>query len=145
MSFIGEAVQGKTYAPGWFLAHAECKRETRQISSSGEDVVTTADGGKYVPMGSIYRDGQGHAVGFVYEDVDVTYGDMPGSVVTRGVVYADRVFGVENEDLETLAASGFSVVQSPTVTRPDFDSDNEAVSPGTGFVVPGGGGSTVQN
>ena len=32
MSFIGTVEQGKVYAPGYFLAHEECERKTRQIA-----------------------------------------------------------------------------------------------------------------
>lgn len=90
MSFIGAEKQGQTYAPGWFLVTDEdCVRKTRQIAQSG--ATTTAEGGKYVPMGTAYPSNDGNAIGIVYEDVDVTDGDMPGSVVLRGTVYEDRL------------------------------------------------------
>lgn len=89
MSFIGAVEQGKTYAPGYFLAHEECERKTRQIAQTG--ATTTTDGGKYVKMGTIYPANDATAEGIVYEDVDVTTGDMPGSVVLKGVVYEDRL------------------------------------------------------
>lgn len=90
MSFISEKKQGQTYAPGWFLVTDEnCVRKTRQIAQSG--ATTTAEGGKYVPMGSAYPSNDANAVGIVYEDVDVTNGDMPGSVVLQGTVYEDRL------------------------------------------------------
>ena len=90
MSFISEKKQGQTYAPGWFLVTDEdCVRKTRQIAQSGAK--TTAEGGKYVPMGSAYPSNDANAIGIVYEDVDVTDGDMPGSVVLQGTVYEDRL------------------------------------------------------
>lgn len=90
MSFIGAEKQGQTYAPGWFLVTDEdCVRKTRQIVQSG--ATTTAEGGKYVPMGSAYPSNDANAIGIVYEDVDVTDGDMPGSVVLQGTVYEDRL------------------------------------------------------
>lgn len=88
MSFIDGGF-GKTYLPGYFLAHEECVRETREIPQSG--AVIAENGGKYVPMGTIYPSNDGNAIGIVYEDVDVTTGNMPGSVVTKGVVYEDRL------------------------------------------------------
>ena len=91
MSFIGAVEQGKTYAPGWFLAHEECERKTRQIAQNSALVVTTDNGGKYVPMGTAYPTNDGNAIGIVYEDVDVTTGDMPGSVVTEGVIIEGRL------------------------------------------------------
>jgi hypothetical protein len=89
MSFIGSTEQGKIYAPGWFLAHEECVRKTYEVPAEG---ATTADnGGKYVPMGKIYPANDATAIGIVYEDVDVTTGDMPASIVLKGVVYENRL------------------------------------------------------
>ena len=89
MSFIGAVKAGKFYQPGYFLAHEECVRKTYQMAQ--EDAETRADGAKYIPMGTIYPANDATAVGIVYEDVDVTTGDMPGSVVLKGVVYEDRL------------------------------------------------------
>lgn len=91
MSFIQSNTGNKVYAPGWFLANAEnCTRETKQISASDGRVVT-AGGGKYFPMGSVYPTNDAYAIGITYEDVDVTTGNMPGSVVTAGTVYETRL------------------------------------------------------
>lgn len=90
MSFIVTPdSQGKIYAPGFFLAHEECVRKTRQIAQEG--ATTREDGAKYVKMGTIYPASDATAEGIVYEDVDVTTGDMPGSVVLKGVVYEGRL------------------------------------------------------
>ena len=89
MSFIGEIKRGVNYHPGYFLAHEECERKTRQIAQAG--ATTAADGAKYVKMGTVYPANDATAIGIVYEDVDVTTGDAPGSVVLRGVVYEDRL------------------------------------------------------
>ena len=107
MSFIGAVEKGVVYAPGYFLAHEECERKTKTISASSALAVTAADGSKYVPMGTAYPTNDGSAVGILYEDVDVTTGSMPGSVVMGGVIYEDR-----------LAATGFSY-SSATVTSAD--------------------------
>lgn len=93
MSFIGEVKQGTTYAPGYFLANNDegVTRETRQVAQNSALVKETADG-KYVPMGTAYPTNDGNAIGILYEDVDVTVGDMPGSVVTgQAEVYEDRL------------------------------------------------------
>lgn len=90
MSFIANS-NGKAYEPGYFLAHEECTRETRQFAQNSALVETADNGGKYVPMGTAYPTNDGNAIGIVYEDVDVTYGDMPGSVVTKGEVYEDKL------------------------------------------------------
>lgn len=92
MSFIERnATQGKVYAPGYFLAHEECVRETRQFNQDSTLVQTAENGGKYVPMGTAYPTNDGNAIGITYEDVDVSTGNMPGSVVTKGDVYEDRL------------------------------------------------------
>lgn len=105
MSFVGTGEQGKAYAPGYFLAHEECERKTRQIAQSG--ATTGADGSKYVKMGTIYPANNATAEGIVYEDVDVTTGDMPGSVVLKGVVYEDRLpEAVDTYSSATVAAGG---------------------------------------
>lgn len=89
MSYISE-VRGRVYASGYFLADPEqCERRTRQIPASKG--VTGAYGTKYVPMGTVYPANDGTAEGIVYEDVDVTTGDMSGSVVLSGTVYTDRL------------------------------------------------------
>ena len=88
MPYIGNET-GKAYAPGWFLAHEECERKTYEISQEG--AATADNGGKYVKMGTVYPANGSSAIGIVYEDVDVTSGNMPGSVVTRGTVYEDRL------------------------------------------------------
>ena len=118
MSFINLNDAGKVYAPGWFLAHDECVRETRTILQEG--ATAAEDGAKYVKMGTIYPANTADAVGIVYEDVDVTTGDMPGSVVTKGIVYEDRLPVAPAEAAKTaLEALGFRfVTTTPAVTRP---------------------------
>ncbi len=117
MSFIGEVQKGQTYAPGWFLAHEECVRKTRQIAQNGAK--TVENGAKYVPMGTIYPANDGTAEGIVYEDVDVTTGDMPGSVVLAGTVYENRLPVTIAEAAKTaLVAKGFTFIVAPAVERP---------------------------
>jgi hypothetical protein len=120
MSFINRpATTGHTYAPGWFLANNEdCTRETKTISATG--VVADADGGKHVAMGTIYPANGATAIGILYEDVDVTGGDMPRSVVTAGTVYLDRLPVAPAEAAKTaLERLGFKfVTTAPTTTRP---------------------------
>lgn len=120
MSFINTNDNGRVYAPGWFLASEECTRETRQIAQSS--ATTAADGSKYVKMGTPYPSNNANAIGIVYEDVDVTTGDMPGSVVTKGTIYKDRLPVVLDSNAATaLAALGFTIINtSPAVTRPTW-------------------------
>ena len=117
MSFIQNDETSKVYAPGYFLAHEECVRVTKEIAQSG--ATATAEGGKYVKMGTPYPSNDGNAVGLVYEDVDVTTGNMPGSVVTKGVVIEDRLPVEVAEAAKTaLVALGFKFVSETSVTRP---------------------------
>lgn len=88
MSFIGET-NGKTYAPGYFLAKEDCDRVTREIPQSM--ATTAANGSKYVKAGTPFPSNDANIKGFVYEDVDVTTGNMPGSVVTAGKVIESRI------------------------------------------------------
>jgi hypothetical protein len=94
MSFINVVSKGTTYAPGYFLANGDENviRETREASADSALVVTSEDGTKHIPMGTAYPTNDGNAEGILYEDVDVTNGDMPCSVITKNaVVYEDRL------------------------------------------------------
>lgn len=120
MSFIGEIKEGKTYAPGWFLVNNEdCTRLTKTIAQSG--AVTEADGTKYVPMGTAFPSNDSNAIGLTYEDVDVTTGDMPGSVVTKGEVYEDRL---------AVTGANYSAVTLKNLVSPKaqgwYESDGQA-------------------
>ena len=119
MSFVQNGT-GVGYAPGWFLAEEKCSRETRTIPVNHAQVKTADNGGKYVPMGAIFPANDETAVGIVYEDVDVTTGAMPGSVVTKGTIYADRLpAALANAAKTALAGKGFTIIDAvPTVTRP---------------------------
>lgn len=120
MSFIGTIDEGLVYAPGYFLAHEECERKTRQIAQAG--ATTAANGAKYVKMGTVYPANDATAEGIVYEDVDVTTGDMPGSVVLKGTVYEDRLpVALADAAKTALEAKGFAFIgTAPVVTRPDW-------------------------
>lgn len=118
MSFIGATQKGRNFEPGWFLESAVgVVRKTRQIKKDG---ASDSDGEKYVPMGTVYPANDATAEGFVYEDICVTNGDMPGSVVTAGRVYEDRLpTAVSSEAKTALEKKGFVFVPtSPAVTRP---------------------------
>lgn len=121
MAFREASKNGTIYAPGYFLANNEaCSRFTHEMSASDARVVT-ANGGKYLPMGTVWPSNDSNAVGLVYEDVDVTEGNMPGSVVTTGVVYEDRLpVSLQTAAKNALKAAGFVfIATSPSVTRPD--------------------------
>ena len=116
MSFIANA-NGRGYAPGFFLAEADCARETIQVSASHSQAVTIG-ANKIVPAGAVIPANGSPAKGILYEDVEVTKGDAPGSIVTRGKIYEDRLPAQLDSDAKT-ALSDITVLTSvPTVTRP---------------------------
>lgn len=126
MAYIKHST-GLSFEAGYFLASDEtCVRETKQIPQAGTSAV---DGVKTVKAGSVYSvtTGTGNEavtdyIGFVYEDTNVTDGDVAGSVVTKGVVYENRLPATLTSAVKTaLEAKGFKFITSPTVTRPDFD------------------------
>ena len=119
MSFIGAIEKGRAFAPGWFLeSETGVVRKTRQLAQSGAE--TRPDGRKYVPMGAVWPANDATAEGIVYEDTDVTSGDMPGSVVLAGRVYEDRLPAALAAEAKTaLVGKGFTFLgTSPAVTRP---------------------------
>ena len=120
MSFILETTN-TAYQPGYFLADAEgCTRETVTVAANHAAVVTKADGSKFVPAGAVIPANGATAKGILYEDVDVSTGNMPGSIVTRGVIYADRLPAALSNDAKT-ALTGIQVIATaPAVTRPTW-------------------------
>lgn len=119
MSFIGATEQGSVFTPGWFLeSDVGVVRKTRQIKQEG--ATDTEDGGKYVPMGTAWPANDATAEGIVYEDIDVTSGDMPGSVVLAGRVYEDRLpAAIATAAKSALEGKGFTfIATSPAVERP---------------------------
>lgn len=94
MSFIGDVKKGYVFNAGEFLANNDenIVRETREASASSALVVTDENGAKHIPAGTAYPTNDGNAIGILYEDTDVTVGNMPCSVITKGaVVYEDRL------------------------------------------------------
>ena len=111
MSFINSK-NHRGYAPGFFLADDNCLRETMTIPANHTQAITLPDGSKIVPAGALIT-----GKGLVYEDVEVTSGDMPGSVVTRGKVYTDRLPSGSSID----GLTGITGATVPAVIRPDFN------------------------
>ena len=117
MSFI-QTTSNIGYAPGFFLASADCERQTAQVAQNHAAVVTKADGSKYVPAGAVIPSNDSNAKGILYEDVDVTTGAMPGSIVTKGTIYEDRLPASLQSAAKT-ALKGITVIaESPAITRP---------------------------
>lgn len=123
MSFINNnAATGKGWNAGHFLVDDEnCTRVTAEIPASHAAVITRADGSKYVPAGAIIPSNDGNAVGILYEDTDVTLGDMPGSIVTVGVVYGDRLPATAESSAKSAMAGIVFDTAEPTIERPNFN------------------------
>lgn len=144
MSFVYGDKLGQVYAPGWFLAHEECERKTKQIAQNHAQVVT-ANGTKHVPMGAFWpANDSSTVVGIVYEDVDVTSGAMPGSVVTKGVVYLDRLPAAPESGVQSaLEGKGFTFISNaPSVTRPTSYNKSELGAITVASVAGTGSGKT---
>ena len=109
MSFISE-IKGKTIGAGYFLADPEnCERRTHQMSASKG--IAGVYGTKCIPMGTVYPANDNTAEGIVYEDVDVTTGDMPGSLVVSGTVYESRLpVTIATTAKTALTAKGFKFI-----------------------------------
>lgn len=107
MSF-NENKQGVVFNAGSFIANGDenIVRETREASASSALVVTGADGSKHIPAGTAYPSNDGNAIGLMYEDVDVTNGNMPCSVITKNaVVYEDRL-AITGESYDAVTPAG---------------------------------------
>lgn len=152
MSFINaNAASGQAYAPGWFLADNEhCDRKTRQMAAASG--VAGVNGGKYIPMGTAWPSNDGNAVGIVYEDVDVTTGDMPGSVVLAGTVYEDRLAitgadydSVTLKDLVSPQEQGWQERSGSSPSYTYTDSTDTTVNTSKTYYLPDADHTAVSN
>lgn len=118
MSYI-QNDSGRGFEAGYFLVDSEdCTRITYQIAQNHAAVVTRADGTKVVPAGAVIPANGATAVGILYEDIDVTSGAMPGSIVTRGEIYGS-LLPVALADAAKSALTDIKVVATvPGITRP---------------------------
>lgn len=120
MSFIRQVEQGRGFEAGYFMeSEVGMVRKTRAIKQDGAETIGNE---KYVLAGTLYN--EDGVKGIVYEDVNVTSGDMPGSVVLAGRVYGDRIPAETKSGLEGVG--GFTIIDStPEVVRPYYN-DEEA-------------------
>lgn len=128
MSFIQNDSSARSFAPGYFLANDDenCVRLTREIPQSL--ATTLSDGRKIVKAGTFFpANSSGTVEGIVYEDIDVTSGNMPGSVVLKGTVYLDRLPASPESGVQSaLEGKGFVFIASdPAVIRPKWTTNGE--------------------
>lgn len=113
MSFIRDVEKGRGFEAGYFMeSEVGMVRKTRQIKQDGAEAIGNE---KYVLAGTLYS--EGGETGIVYEDVNVTSGDMPGSVVLAGRVYGDLIPPATKSGISDNES--FTVIDNhPTVERP---------------------------
>lgn len=123
MAFAGSS-NGIGFTAGHFLADDEgCTRVSVTVPANHALVKTLEDGGKYVPAGAVIPANGATAKGILYEDVDVTKGAAPGSIVIEGTVYTGMLPAAPVDAAKT-AMPGIKLVAAPTVTRPDFGEED---------------------
>lgn len=118
MSFFDGPDKGYGWNAGHFLVNDEtCVRQTMTIAANHAQRVTRDDGRVVVPAGAVIPANGATAKGILFEDIDVTDGAKPGSVVTEGTVYGGRLPAALAEAAAT-ALTGIKVLTEPTITRP---------------------------
>lgn len=121
MSYFDGPAKGYGWNAGHFLVNDEtCIRQTMTIAANHEQAVTRDDGRKVVPAGAVIPANGATAKGILFEDIDVTEGAKPGSVVIAGTIYGNRL-PEALADAAATALKGITVLTEPTITRPYTD------------------------
>ena len=121
MSYFDGPDKGYGWNAGHFLVNDEtCVRQTMTIAANHAQVVTRDNGRKVVPAGAVIPSNDGNAKGILFENIDVTEGAKPGSVIVDGTIYEDKL-PAAIESAAEAALTGITVITtSPAVTRPDY-------------------------
>ena len=89
------------------------ERSLRLVSYTAEDdnaQIVTENGRKIIKSGTVYPANGATAVGIVFQDVDVTDGDAPMSLMISGHVWEARLntglSGLDDDAKAALAANG---------------------------------------
>lgn len=89
------------------------ERSLRLVSYTAEDdnaQIVTENGRKIIKSGTVYPANGATAVGIVFQDVDVTNGDAPMSLMISGHVWESRLNtgdgGLDDDAKAALAANG---------------------------------------
>lgn len=117
MSFTGSTT-GTIFDAGSFLVDDElCLRESATIAANHSQI-STRNGRKIVPAGAVIPSNDAYAKGLLYEDIDVTDGAAFGSIVTKGVVYEDKLPAAIESAAEAVLTGIKVIVSAPPVYRP---------------------------
>lgn len=121
MSYFDGPAKGYGWNAGHFLVNDEtCIRKTMTIAANHAQAVTRDNGRKVVPAGAVIPANGATAKGILFEDIDVTEGAKPGSVVIAGTIYGGRLPAALASAAAT-ALTGITVLTEPTITRPYTD------------------------
>lgn len=121
MSYFDGPAKGYGWNAGHFLVNDEtCIRQTMTIAANHAQAVTRDNGRKVVPAGAVIPANGATAKGILFEDIDVTEGAKPGSVVIAGTIYGNRL-PAALADAAATALKGITVLTEPTITRPYTD------------------------
>lgn len=121
MSYFDGPAKGYGWNAGHFLVNDEtCIRQTMTIAANHAQAVTRENGRKVVPAGAVIPANGATAKGILFEDIDVTEGAKPGSVVIAGTIYGGRLPAALASAAAT-ALTGITVLTEPTITRPYTD------------------------
>lgn len=102
-----------TFRPNFLESEVGLVLKTYEIPES----MGVADGiYKTVPAGTPYPSNDANAIGIVFEDVDVTYGDKPGSILVSGRVLEDRLT-MDTAAKTALVSAGIKFVDAPEISR----------------------------
>lgn len=111
MSFVTNITGTKR--PNWLESEVGLVLKTREVPAS----LGVQDGAyKTVAPGTVYPSNDNKAEGIIFEAVDVTSGDMPGSVLVAGRVLAEGL-NIASAAKTALAGKGIVFVDTPAVTR----------------------------
>ena len=88
-----------------FLASAKFVPFTYQVKAEG--VQAGEDGRKIVPAGTLYPANDDTAIGILLNDVDVTNGDAPASVIVEGWILEERL----PEEVTTEAKTAMTAIK----------------------------------
>ena len=101
--------------PNWLAS----ERALRLVTfTATQAFAVTENGEMIVKSGTVYPSNDQYAEGIIFEDVKVTAGDAPGSLMTSGHIYENRLsVTLESAAQSALAAKGIILEQAAGLER----------------------------